>query len=397
MTEAQRIQNLDAVRGIAVLGILAVNALAFAWPVDAALALSRLPMAVDGVLQGSDNWAAWVVETFFTDKFRSLFCMLFGVSIFLVGGARDDQERSRKLRRRLGWLALIGLIHGLALWFGDILLLYAWTGLFVMLVRGLSAKTLLIIGAAITVSLMIIQSALGLMLPYMPADATAGFEGHAGVTTATIMNEVREIRSGFGATMLKNALNWAIVQGASLTIFMPAVFGLMCLGLGLFKAGFFHGRLPAYVYAALIVLGAAALIIKGTASWAELSVPPEQIPSKGMNMVGSSFAVIIALAYASIIVKLPAMFAWARPMGRMAFTTYLFQSLIMASLFYMPWGPKLFGQISPAGLWPIILAVWAVQIAFAHLWLKVYRWGPMEWIWRSLTEGKRLPLSKSTV
>lgn len=141
-----RIQTLDVLRGVAVLGILAVNAAAFALPMDAAMAPEQSPFP----LVGASAMAQWTVEVFFHQKFVTLFSMLFGASIFLVGGERGDEARGRVLRRRLMWLALFGVIHGAAFWYGDILLLYAWSGLFVMLMRSLSARSLILFGAAAT-------------------------------------------------------------------------------------------------------------------------------------------------------------------------------------------------------------------------------------------------------
>lgn len=395
MTAKDRIDNLDAVRGVAVLGILAVNALTYAWPMDAMVATQYLPMAVDGVLQGSDRLGAWAIEALFMDKFRSLFCLLFGVSIFLIGGPPGDKEKRNLLLRRLGWLAVFGLIHGMAFWFGDILLCYAWAGLFVMLMRGVSGKILVLVGALISLSLMLLQATMGFAMPYIGADMASALEGHASVTTQQLLADAATVRESFGAAMLMNLKNWAIIQSMSLTMMLPPTFGLMVMGMGLFKLGFFHGRMSKTVYAAIFAVGMASLALKGWAAWVEGGTAPEQLPSQGLNMVGSALAIPITLAYACIIIKLPALFAWARPVGRMAFSAYLTQTLVMTSLFYMPWGPKLYGQMGPGELWAVIAAVWAVQIFAAHLWLKAYQWGPLEWVWRSLTVGKRLPLGRS--
>ena len=97
-----RIQTLDVLRGVAVLGILAVNAAAFALPMDAAMAPEQSPFP----LVGASAMAQWTVEVFFHQKFVTLFSMLFGASIFLVGGERGDEARGRVLRRRLMWLSV---------------------------------------------------------------------------------------------------------------------------------------------------------------------------------------------------------------------------------------------------------------------------------------------------
>ena len=126
-----RIASLDVMRGLAVLGILAVNVVSFALPFMVYDDASLSPFAVTG----ANAVARWTVDVFFHHKFITLFSMLFGASIFLVGGERGDPARGRLLRRRLFWLAIIALIHGLAFWYGDVLLLYAWSALFVMLMR----------------------------------------------------------------------------------------------------------------------------------------------------------------------------------------------------------------------------------------------------------------------
>ncbi|MDB5420661.1 MAG: hypothetical protein JWR59_608, partial [Brevundimonas sp.] len=114
VSTAQRIETLDILRGFAVLGILAVNAIAFSWPAT----MNAGGVAVPFSMEGANRVAVWVVEVFFHNKCRTLFSMLFGISIYLVGGERSDRARGALLRRRLLFLALFGLIHGLALWFG---------------------------------------------------------------------------------------------------------------------------------------------------------------------------------------------------------------------------------------------------------------------------------------
>ena len=132
----ERIATLDLIRGLAVLGILAVNAEGFAATFSAYGSPGLWPFPN----VGASAAAKWIIDAFFHQKFISLFSMLFGASIFLVGGERDErgaEERGRRLRRRLFWLFVFALFHGLALWWGDVLLLYAWSGVFVMLALSL--------------------------------------------------------------------------------------------------------------------------------------------------------------------------------------------------------------------------------------------------------------------
>lgn len=153
VSRADRIETLDVLRGFAVLGILAVNAMAFAWPAMMDAGSMAAPYALDT----ANSWAVWAVEVLLHNKCRTLFSMLFGVSIFLVGGERSDKARGAILRRRLLVLAIFGLLHGLALWFGDILLLYAWSGVFMMLCRSWSPKRLLWTGIGIVTAFTLLE------------------------------------------------------------------------------------------------------------------------------------------------------------------------------------------------------------------------------------------------
>ena len=82
------------------------------------------------------------------------------------------------------------------------------------------------------------------------------------------------------------------------------------------------------------------------------------------------------------------------PVGQMAFTNYLSQTLIMTSLFSMPWGPRLMGQVDYPGQWAIVVSIWLLQLIWSPLWLSRFRMGPLEWLWRRLSYGRDLPLRR---
>ena len=107
VASSQRIETLDILRGFAVLGILAVNAIAFAWPGQMDAGATAVPYEMNT----ANQWAVWCVEVLLHNKCRTLFSMLFGVSIFLVGGERSDKARGAVLRRRLLVLAIFGLLY----------------------------------------------------------------------------------------------------------------------------------------------------------------------------------------------------------------------------------------------------------------------------------------------
>jgi uncharacterized protein len=396
VTPEDRVFELDMLRGWAVLGILAVNAMAFAWPFELESATVHLPW----MDQPANRLAHWVTDVFFHDKFRTLFSMLFGVSVFLVGGERSDETGGRRLRRRLFWLAVFGLVHGLALWFGDILMLYAWTGLFMMLCRSWPAGRLLWVGGAITAFFAL----LGAGFSWFSANASGEFAAQMQaamprVSAAEIQASVDLYRSGLVGALTENFRHWMMLQGASLVMIVWPTLGLMMVGLGLYKIGFLTGRAPALVYGLVALVGIANLALLGGFAWQDVRAGPDADPSHGLASVAASFPILITLAYASLLILLtrfglkPVTAALA-PVGRMAFTNYLTQSLIMATLFYMPWGPRLFGSVDQAGLWAVVAAIWIAQLIWSPLWLSVFRMGPLEWLWRCLTYGRLLPFRR---
>lgn len=391
-----RIQTLDVLRGVAVLGILAVNAAAVALPMDAAMAPEQSPFA----LVGASAVAQWTVEVFFHQKFVTLFSMLFGVSIFLVGGERGDEARGRVLRRRLMWLALFGVIHGALFWYGDILLLYAWSGLFVMLMRSLPARPLILFGIGATLALATMQAVTMWLTVNGPAALVEAMSDDSmSLAEGAVSASIAAYRSGWPAGLIENLKAWGILQSASLFGYVFATIPLMMLGLGLFKAGFFHGRLPTRVYLILITVGAAVLALLGVLEWREIAAGPGVQATHGWAKVVASYPIFITLAYASGLILLTSRgVGWVRrlfaPVGQMAFTNYLTQTLIMTTLFYMPWGPRLMGQVDYPAQWAIVIAVWTLQLIWSPLWLSRFRMGPLEWLWRRLSYGRDLPLRR---
>jgi len=118
-------------------------------------------------------------------------------------------------------------------------------------------------------------------------------------------------------------------------------------------------------------------------------------------MAVGSYPLIITLGYASALILMTTRgVGWLRkalaPVGRMAFTNYLTQTLIMTTIFYMPWGPRLFGQVDYPMQWAIVVGVWALQLIWSPLWLSKFAMGPFEWLWRRLSYGQDLPLRRAS-
>ena len=183
--------------------------------------------------------------------------------------------------------------------------------------------------------------------------------------------------------------------------FGPRVLGVMMFGLALFKTGVLQGRRSTGFYVALVALGAAAAAVIGFNATAllERGFPfPEAL---GVRQAPNHFlGPVVSLGYVGL-VALTLRRRWFAPtarvigaVGRMAFTNYLAQSLIMTTIFFGGRGLGLFGQLDRPEYTLIVLAVWALQLAWSPLWLSRFRMGPLEWAWRRLSYGGPLPLSR---
>lgn len=398
VSEKDRIRTLDMLRGFAVLGILAVNAVAFGWP--SLLMMAQQPPPLDTTQ--ADVIGHWVITTFFADKMRTLFTMLFGVSVFLVGGERSNLDRGALLRRRLGWLMLIGLIHGAALWFGDILFLYAVSGFAFLMFRSWPAGRLLWIGGLITLLWAVIATAGYWGMQNLPPEIAAKMAANQpSASPEQIQAAIDAYTAGGLSSFTQNFFAWARFVWAILFM-IPVTVPLMMVGLGLFKSGFLSGRAPTAAYLVTLLIGGANLALLAFWGWQKAMAGEGADPTGGLADAARGAAPLITLFYVSALILLS---KWGLkvvtgvfvPVGRMAFTNYLTQTLIMMSLYYAPWGPQWFGQHSTADQWLVVGAVWLAQLIWSPLWLSVFSMGPLEWVWRCLTYGRMVPLRRGAV
>ena len=152
-----------------------------------------------------------------------------------------------------------------------------------------------------------------------------------------------------------------------------------------------------FLYPLVLIPAAAVLVID---AWA--SMPGQAaaaLPVAGLDDAAGGMAPLITLGYASMLtlltrIGLRTITGVLAPVGRMAFTNYLTQTLIMASLFYLPWGPQWMGDYHPAALWSVVGAIWIAQLIWSPLWLSVFQLGPLEWVWRCLTYGRLVAIRK---
>lgn len=385
-----RIAQLDALRGLAVLGILLCNIPLAAEPMAVATSLTAWP---HGTAPGSV--AVWIAtQVFFQQKFYSLFSMLFGASILLVGGEGGDGERTSILVRRLLSLLIIGVVHGALLWNGDVLTYYAVVGLVVALARSWPAWRLLAAGVALDLAMSIVTGA-GLLTKAPAAHpSTAELAAHAQAQAQASARYAGTFLESLG----QNFHDYHVVM-FSVWTHVPAhwpttVAALMLMGMGLFKLGLLSGRARPVVYKILAVGGLAALALSAL-PWIGYAASPDH-PAGLRDLARWSqrlTAALVSLGYAGLLILAATSKTWKAipgalaPVGQMAFTNYLAQSAIMTAIFYGGRGPGLYGRLDRPALAAIVVAVWVAQILWSRWWMDRFAMGPLEWLWRRLYRG----------
>jgi len=392
---SERIVFIDVLRGVALFGILAANMRAFFAPLDCYMHIGVLYHGRADVL------AQAFIDAFIQGKFISIFSFLFGMG-FAIQMSRAEARGVRFMGfypRRLLALALFGLIHGMLIWAGDVLLTYALSGAMLLLFRKRQQKTLLWWAGGLF-ALPIVGSTTFLFLyfsrfhrPWMDPKQP-DVEHLYTVINIYAHGTVRQI-------LAQNWVEWK--RELPTNLFAIYATALFLLGMWVWRAGIVQ-RLEEYrpvlkrVCAWCIPVG---LMISIYVASVKALVPPGTVSLWGwfsgiLWLPGSH---ILAAGYVSGLALLFLHEDWRRfllpfaAVGRMALTDYLMQSVV-CTLFFYHFTTGLYGRIGPAiGLVPTIILYWA-QVVFSNWWLKRYRFGPMEWLWRGMTYGRFPSMSK---
>jgi uncharacterized protein len=300
-------------------------------------------------------------------------------------------------------LLAFGLLHGFGIWWGDILTLYAVAGMVLFFFRSLSSKHLLLIGALLYLGVAATKVPLLQKVDRSSTvsspDMTASQHDAASIaakSSASIQSRVSAVideatSSWAGAYRVNTAEHIRLLRG-NISL-LPHTLALMMIGLGLFKSGFFAARSSSKSYTGVVIVGVPFLLLAGWTSWKTVVLATK---APWLSFLADFSAPVVALTYVSVLMlllrsgvaRVLSPFAAA---GRMAFTNYLTQSLIMTSIFYGGRG-ALMGQLDRPALWVIVLVVWALQLWWSAWWMSRFCNGPLEWIWRSLTIGRRAPM-----
>ncbi|MEM7414472.1 MAG: DUF418 domain-containing protein [Gemmatimonadota bacterium] len=391
--ESQRIDALDVLRGFAVLGILTMNIGGFSMP-----EATYFDPTAWGSLTGANGWV-WRITHLLADlKFMAIFSMLFGAGIVLMSDRQKAKGRSATglHYKRMFWLLLFGLAHAHLIWYGDVLVWYAVVGSIVFFMRNRRPRTLLLAGATMLLLGWGIMGSVSLSWSSWPeADQTeliAELKPPMEVKEA----QVETYRSGWLAQLPSRSASATSMETETLALWaFWRVSGLMMLGMGLFKLGVFSATASRRTYLTLLGLAAVVglpLVAYGIRwQFANEWVAPGFFFTGGLfNYAGSPF---VALGWVSVVMLIIQSGAvrWLTDRlaatGRMAFTNYIAQSVICTFIFYGH-GLGLFGSVDRVGQAAIVLAVWAVQLAWSPWWLNRFHYGPLEWMWRSLVYGK---------
>jgi uncharacterized protein len=376
---SNRIEGIDVLRGLALFGVLAINIVfefrvsifeQFLPTADGASALDR---ALEDVLAGA-------IEL----KALALFSFLFGVGLAIqFDRLTGNPRRVALLTRRLVVLLVIGAAHLFLLWNGDILVEYAVAG-FVVLPFLFGPRWLTLLTATALLVLF-------LAMPLLPS--AVQFPSHLWIRDHLVGAARAYGNGGFSDALAFRVREIPAIFPLHVLIF-PRTVALFLFAVLAWRSGILQRASKCRSLLFCIAMG--GVMIGGALTVAAqrqdlFGWPP---PGRVHEVIERLGGVILALGYAATVVGLvsvPAgqrMLGWAAPVGRMAFTNYLGQSLILGWIFY-GYGFGLFDRLSVSTAFAIGIVVYAMQVAISAWWLGRYRYGPVEWLWRSLMYGRR--------
>ena len=404
VTESARITSLDLIRGIAVLGILLMNAVSFRYGLAPYLNLSA---------GGSDTPIDWAIGIFgeicIDQKFMALFSLLFGAGILLfIERARQREKRPILLNLWRNALLLgIGILHSL-IWDGDVLIVYSVSALFLIALSKLPAKALIAIGALV----FLLSIPNFLLMQYIADNSAAPLTGvwepaaqappatpsqpqsdNPQAPTDTTPSQPTPPQSGnpqnLPGTMLSLTLLGYFARGL----------GLILMGAGLYRLGFMQGDLPPRTYrrtAAIglafgIPLAAAGAIITHLSDYSREIAFIGQIPNTAGTIPAALGLMSLIILWHRQASAAPRLKQRLQAAGRMALTNYLSQTIlgILILTIILDTVP-----INRAAILAFCIAIWALQLWWSPAWLTRHRFGPAEWLWRTATYRRRQPLRR---
>ncbi|HJU43507.1 MAG TPA: DUF418 domain-containing protein [Vicinamibacterales bacterium] len=400
VTASDRHDVIDFLRGFAVLGILVMNIQSFAMPFAAYFNPTALGPP------GSLDFAIWLVShLFFDQKFMTIFSILFGAGIILMSTRVQERgvSAARLHYRRMAWLLIFGLLHAYAIWYGDILVLYAICGSVVFLCRRWRPRTLVVVGVLVLAVEPVLMRLAVASIASAPPEAVQEIRDFWEPSAALLQQEIAAFQGGWLSQMPKR-IQYAW-EFHSFEIWIWGFWrasGLMLIGMALLKWGVLTAQRDRDFYPRLFVAGwmlGLPIILFGVVrmSAANWEVFYSFFIGLSFNYWGS---ILVALGWIGLFVSLWLTHALRGlasrlvAVGRTAFSCYILTSLICTFIFYGH-GLGLFGRVRRPGQILVTLIVWTILLIVAPLWLERFRFGPLEWLWRTLTYGQRQPMRRT--
>ncbi|WP_245826251.1 DUF418 domain-containing protein [Spirosoma rigui] len=427
VAKAARIQTIDLIRGLALLGILMMNIPGFGYLGSGYNRLLNNPT-------GPDFYTFAVVGVAFEGTMRGLFSMLFGAGMVLFTQNKREQPDGPTVAeyyyRRLLWLVLFGVINAYVfLWRGDILFFYGLCGMILYPFRRTKAGWLIAL-AVLCMGFNAIRSELFYSelrenrAGYLEAvqqekahkkltdkqkEAKAAWENFEKRTKPDPKKDAKELadmRSGYGTVFMhllpenSSAETYYTYYGSWDMLLM------MFLGMALLNWGFFTNKLPTSTYVITLLIGygiglpVSWFYVTSQVDWIQHTGPfvdnyrtiPFQVYDIRRVLLALGHASLLLLVYRSQVV--PWLMRALTAVGQMAFTNYLMQSII-CTLFFHGYGLGYYGKLSYYELYYVVAGVWIFQLILSPVWLQYFLFGPFEWLWRSLTYWKRQPMRRT--
>lgn len=404
VTDPERIESIDVLRGVAVLGILLLNIQAFAM-----ISAAYMNPTATGELTGINYWVWYFSHLLGDQKFMSIFSMLFGAGVVLMT-SRSEQRTGRSAAvhyKRMGWLILFGFLHAHLFWYGDILYSYGMCGLVVYLFRRMRPMTLIILGMIALVVPNLVNLGFYGLYQILPAEAQEQWYEQQLVSWAPTpeqaQQEIDAYRGGWLDQVPPRSFMAAMFQTFMLAAWIGwRAGGLMLIGMALYKSNVFSAARSYGFYITMAVVGlfVGLVLTMGQIALNEANNWPAMQSMYTYYIVHYWGSFAQSLGYIALVMLfcksgvLGLLQSALAAVGRMALTNYLMQTIICTTIFYGH-GFGYYGHLDRVEQLGVVAAVWIVELIWSPIWLKYFRFGPFEWLWRTLTYWKLQPLRRT--
>jgi len=402
INNADRIISLDVLRGFAVLGILIMNIQSFAMP-----AATYINPSAYGNLQDYNLWIWIVSHIIASEKFMSIFSILFGAGILLFADkvAAGNGKPWPLHFRRMFWLFVFGMLHAYLLWYGDILVAYSICGLLAFTFRKKKPASLLRISFLFFLVPILFYTMSYLSLPLWPDESYQQVLKSWKPDMDYIRGEISAMK-GSWLSQMEYRVPGAVFLQTQLFLMETfwRVMSMMLLGMALYKWKILSAEMSRKTYFTMAAIGvlfgyfisATGVLLNFENEWA---LRFSMFLGRHFNYIGS---ILAAIGYIGILMIISKSFHLLyikytlAVVGRMAFSNYFLQTLICVFIFY-GFGLAKFGNSGRIAQSVMVVAIWIIILLFSFLWLRVFHFGPLEWTWKSLTYWKIQPMMRKKV